>query len=81
MENPKYKIGEMVIVRSDKDKQKFLQGAIKSAEFLNEWFYQIEASNPMGPLDEPEQIYSYEKDTGDAKTKIIKLPYIEKSIK
>ena len=70
MEKPKYKIGDIVIVKSEEDKEKILQGVIKSAEFVSEWFYGIEAKNPTKP-GEVETIYSYENDTGDAKTKII----------
>jgi len=71
MKEPKYKIGEIVYVRSEYDKDKILQGVIESAEFVTEWFYHIKAKNPTKPTGEPEDIYSYEENTGDAKTKII----------
>jgi len=63
---PRFKIGDIVIVQSE-DVQKAIQGKIKVAEFFKEWFYGIEVQGEM--------IYTYEKDTGDAKTKIIKIAY------
>ena len=71
MKEPKYKIGDIVYIRSEIDKEVVLQGIIKSAQCVVDWFYQIEAKNPTSPLDEPEWIYSYEENTGDAKSKFI----------
>lgn len=67
-QSPIFKLGDIVIVHDEKDIQKAVQGIIKTAEFFREWFYGIEIANPT---DEPTMIYTYEKDTGDAKTKII----------
>jgi len=70
MRIPKYKIGDIVFVYSEQDKEVILQGMIKSAQYYVDWFYEIEAKNPtrVGDL---ETIYSYEVDTGDAKSKFI----------
>lgn len=71
----KYKLGDIVIVYSEKDRQKVVQGKIVSAECFYDkgksgtWFYAIEIPNVSG-ADESERIYSYEEDTGDATTKI-----------
>ena len=80
--NPKYKIGEVVCVKYkvEDEVQTVLQGIIFSAQFRSEWFYSIELKNPMEPLAEPEMFYSYEEDTGDAKTKIIELLSLDKPI-
>ena len=84
MREPKYKIGNIVIVYSEKDKQKIVQGKVVASEcFYDEgeqgdWFYAIEIPDESG-LNEPERIYSYEENTGDAKTKILDLPTNESS--
>jgi len=80
--SPKYKIGEVVCVKYkvEDEVQTVLQGIIFSAEFRAEWFYGIELRNPMKPLDEPERVYSYEEDTGDAKTEIIDLSSLDKPL-
>lgn len=74
-----YKIGDIVVVRSEKDSQKLCQGRVFMAEVYSHngrfgtWFYGVEIPAVVG---EPERVYSYEEDTGDAKTIIIKLtPY------
>ena len=71
MKKPKFQLGDIVFVQSEIDKEKILQGTIKSAEFVKEWFYEIVARNPMKPCDEAEVIYTYEEDVGNAKTKIL----------
>ena len=68
---PKYKIGDVVLVKSEKNTKVILQGIIKSAQCVVDWFYQIEARNPTSPFDEAEWIYTYEENTGDAKTEIL----------
>lgn len=68
---PKYKIGDIVAVESESDKEKVLQGVIFYAEFVNYWFYGIKCNNPIKSATEPELIYSYESDCGDTQTKII----------
>ena len=72
MKQPKYKLGDIVFVQSEKDKELILQGVIKSAQYMSVWFYEIFAHNPTNVSDGDETIYSYEYDTGDAKTKFIK---------
>lgn len=79
IKEPKYKIGDIVFVHSEVEKGIVLQGVIKSAQYVEDWFYQIEVKNPTSPLDEPEWIYSYEENTGDAKTKF--LSTIDKALK
>lgn len=75
---PKYKIGDIVVVYSETNKQKIAQGKVVSAEcFYDEgqqgtWFYAIEIPNDSG-VHEPERVYSYEENTGDAKTKLLTL--------
>ena len=71
IKNPKYKIGDIVLVNSEKDKELVLQGIIKSAQYSGDWFYEIFAHNPTNVSDGDETIYSYETDCGNAKTKII----------
>jgi len=71
IKTPKYKIGDIVFIQSEKDKELILQGIIKSAQFAVDWFYEIEAKNPTSPVDEPELIYSYEENTVGAKTKFL----------
>ena len=73
MEKAKYKIGDIIYVKSEHDKQKILQGVIYAAEYTYNWFYWIKAIDPTGGDNQKEDIYSYEIDTGDAKTKIINL--------
>lgn len=76
MKEAKYKIGDIVVVRSEKDNQKLCQGRVFMAEVYSHegrfgcWFYGIEIP-AIGR--EPELIYSYEEDTGDAKTRLIKF--------
>jgi hypothetical protein len=68
MTKPKYKIGEVVFVKSELDDEKICQGVIKSADTTIDgrtWFYEIYI--PLMPSDtKGETIYSYEEDTGDA---------------
>jgi len=71
IKNPRYKIGDIVLVNSEKDEELILQGTIKSAQYSGDWFYEIFAHNPTSVINGDELIYSYETDTGDAKTKII----------
>ena len=65
-----------MIVHSEEDKQKIVQGKVVSAECFydkgrqGEWFYAIEVPSESG-LHDAERIYSYEENTGDAKTKIL----------
>jgi hypothetical protein len=72
MKGAKYKIGQIVNVRSEKDIEKICQGRIIRAETSiyenSTWFYTIEI--PL-PNNEKEIIYSYEESSGDAKTKIV----------
>lgn len=76
IKEPKFNIGQLVVVRSEKDPQKIVQGKIVSAECFYDkekqgtWFYAIEVSSENG-INEPERIYSYEENTGDARTKIL----------
>lgn len=78
MNKPKFNIGQFVIVFSQRDKQKIVQGKVVSADCFYDkgeqgtWFYAIEVPSSDG-VEEPERVYSYEIDTGDAKTKIIDL--------
>ena len=66
---PKYKIGDCVIVPSEKDREKLILGIVKCADFTGAcWFYSIDAINPTG---EAEQIHTYEHNTGSAITKIV----------
>jgi hypothetical protein len=67
---PLFNLGDLVIVHSDTDVQKAVQGKIKTAEFFVEWFYGIEVEESGKKI----MIYSYEKDTGDARTRIIYPP-------
>lgn len=73
MKIPKYKIGEVVFVKSELDKEKICQGIIKSADTTiggRTWFYEIYI--PLMPSDtKGETIYSYEEDSGNAKSLII----------
>jgi hypothetical protein len=77
MKEPKYKLGDIVIVNHPGDKQKIAQGKVVSVEcfFDNEkqgtWFYSIEIPSSIVGGGNPFAVYTYEKDTGDAKTKII----------
>ena len=75
MTKPKYKIGEVVFVKSELDDEKICPGVIKSADTTIDgrtwfydgrtWFYEIYI--PLMPSDtKGETIYSYEEDTGDA---------------
>ena len=76
IKQPKYNIGQLVIVSSEKDPQKIVQGKIVSAECFydkgiqGDWFFAIEVPDGSG-TNEPERIYSYEEDTGNAKTKFL----------
>ena len=73
MKTPKYKIGEIVCVKSELDKEKICQGIIKSADTTIDgrtWFYEIYI--PLMPSDtKSETVYTFEEDTGNAKSKII----------
>jgi len=66
IKQPKYNIGQLVIVSSEKDPQKIVQGKIVSAECFydkgrqGDWFFAIEVPDGSG-TNEPERIYSYEK--------------------
>lgn len=70
MNIPKYKIGDVVYVKSKIDKEKICQGFIKSAETTidgRDWFYEIYI--PLTPSEhKSETVYSYEVDSGDAKS-------------
>jgi hypothetical protein len=74
---PKYNIGQLLIVVSEKDPQKIVQGRVMSAECFYDkgrqgtWFYRIEVPSENGRETDTQQIYSYEVNTGDAKTKIL----------
>ena len=76
IKQPKYKIGDVLVVYSENDKQKIVQGKIVSAECFYDqgmqgtWFYAIEVPSESG-VTEPQRVYSYEEDTGNAKTKIL----------
>lgn len=65
---PLYRIGDVVVVHSEGDIQKAIQGKVKIAEFFREWFYSVEVEDVTG---KKALIHTYEKNTGDAKTKII----------
>lgn len=71
MKKPKYKIGDIVFVKSVNDSKKILQGRIYGAEYVTEWFYWIKAINVCGGENQKEDIYTYEVDTRDAKTEIV----------
>ena len=68
-DRPLCKIGDIVAIESQSDNEKIIQGKIKTAEFVYDWFYGIEVSNASNT--EKTMVYSYETDTGDAKTKIL----------
>ena len=66
MKNPKYKIGDIVIIKKDKDSRgiKYIQGRIFLAEFYtaqenNKWFYGIEAMYSTH-LKDYDKFYKYE---------------------
>ncbi len=76
MKEPKYEIGQTVIVKSEKDPQKIVQGKVVSAECFYDkgeqgtWFYSIEVPDASG-VNESERVFSYEENTGGAKTKFL----------
>ncbi len=68
--NPRYKLNDVVFVaKPELMEGRIYQGIITHAELLGkDWFYTIKI-----PLENKkyEEIYSYEENTGDAKTKFI----------
>ncbi len=76
METPKYKVGDIVLVKDNDNEERILQGTIHGAECYPKggvWFYHIKVADPMKPTDGLIDMYTYEIDSGDAKTSIVKL--------
>jgi len=78
---PKYKIGDIVLVREQELKEgRIFQGIVESAELIGQesncWFYGIIV--PQSSVDgETKKVFTYQGRCGDATSKIIETNQID----